>query len=260
MAFLQVQFFSEALNVASTVNVILPEPRMGIGISAAEQDAALPRVLYLLHGYSDDHSIWMRRTSVERYAAAHQLAVIMPAVNHSFYTNEAQGERYWDYVSEELPAVMHRFFRLSDRPEDTFAAGLSMGGYGALKLGLSHPERFAAIGSFSGAVDIADMTHRKSDGIDNMKRVFGNLRALPGSDNDLFHLLAQHALDAHRPRLYISCGTSDFLYHQHRKFVPEAERLGWDVTHFEKPDAVHEWGFWDDQIRFFIPWMLGEEA
>ena len=126
MAFLQVQFFSKALEVASTVNVILPEPAQGIGVDAA-QAAELPKVLYLLHGYSDDHSIWMRRTSVERYAAQYNLAVIMPAVNHSFYTNEVQGERYWDYVSEELPQVMHRFFRLSQRPEDTFVAGLSMG-------------------------------------------------------------------------------------------------------------------------------------
>ncbi|MBR5046938.1 MAG: esterase family protein, partial [Eubacterium sp.] len=87
MAFLQVQFFSDSLNVGSTVNVILPEANQGIGIQASGQ-GELPKVLYLLHGYSDDHSIWMRRTSVERYAAAHNLAVIMPAVNHSFYCNE----------------------------------------------------------------------------------------------------------------------------------------------------------------------------
>jgi S-formylglutathione hydrolase FrmB len=211
MAFLQVQYYSSVLNVCSTVNVILPEADQGIGVDASkagklpkvlyllhgysddhsiwmrrtsvERYAAqhnlavimpavnhsfynnevygerywdyisdeLPKVLYLLHGYSDDHSIWMRRTSVERYAAEHHLAVIMPAVNHSFYTNEVQGERYWDYISEELPRAMHRFFRLSDKPEDTFVAGLSMGGYGAMKLALTHPERFGAAASFCGA-------------------------------------------------------------------------------------------------------------
>ena len=102
MAFVQTQFFSQKLVVAVTVNVILPEPNQGIGVKAAGEEE-LPKVLYLLHGYSDDHSIWQRRTSVERYAAAHNLAVIMPAVNHSFYTNEAQGEKYWDFVAEELP-------------------------------------------------------------------------------------------------------------------------------------------------------------
>ena len=86
MAFLQIQFFSATLNVASTVNVILPESNQGIGMNASK-DEVLPKVLYLLHGYSDDHSIWMRRTSVERYAANQNLAVIMPAVNHSFYCN-----------------------------------------------------------------------------------------------------------------------------------------------------------------------------
>ena len=95
MAFCTVQFFSEALVVAVSVNVIYPEKNMGIGVEAGKTEE-LPQVLYLLHGYSDDHSIWMRRTSVERYAAKHNLAIIMPAVNHSFYCNEVNGERYWD--------------------------------------------------------------------------------------------------------------------------------------------------------------------
>ena len=259
MAFLQVEFFSKTLGVASTVNVILPEADMGIGVTAGGKEETLPKVLYLLHGYSDDHSIWMRRTSVERYAAEYPLAVVMPAVNHSFYCNEAEGERYWDYVSEELPQVMHKFFRLSDRPEDTFAAGLSMGGYGALKLGLTHPDRFAAVGSFSGAVDVADTARFKADLRREKERVFGDLEKIAGSDLDLFHLLKVHGGDAKKPKLYVSCGTADFLYWAHQKFVPAAEEAGWDVTHHEKPGATHEWGFWDEQIRYFIPWMLGEK-
>lgn len=248
MAFLQVQFFSETLNVASTVNVILPEANQSIGQAAAKA-GQLPKVLYLLHGYSDDHSIWMRRTSVERYAAAYNLAVIMPAVNHSFYTNEVQGERYWDYISQELPQTMHRFFRLSDRPEDTFAAGLSMGGYGAMKLALTYPERFAAAASFSGGVDIAGLKDER------LCRVFGDLDKLPGSANDLFHLMKRKP--KHAPKLYVSCGTADFLYGQHQKFVPALKKNGWDVTAYEKPNAVYEWGFWDEEISKFIPWAMG---
>ena len=258
MAFLQVQFFSKALNVASTVNVILPEPSMGIGVETRGA-AELPKVLYLLHGYSDDHSIWMRRTSVERYAASHNLAVIMPAVNHSFYTNEAVGERYWDYVSEELPEAMHRFFRLSDKPEDTFVAGLSMGGYGSMKLALTHPERFAAAASFSGCVDIVDMNHRSKDSITNMERIFGDLNRLEGSEHDLLALLRKNADAPCKPRLYVSCGTADFLFHMQSRFINTAAENGWSVTHYEKPGAVHEWGFWDEQIKWFIPWMLGEK-
>ncbi len=248
MAFLQVQFFSQALEVASTVNVILPEPNQGIGMEAAKA-GQLPKVLYLLHGYSDDHSIWMRRTAVERYAAACNLAVIMPAVNHSFYANEARGERYWDYISQELPQTMHSFFRLSDKAEDTFAAGLSMGGYGAMKLALACPERFGAAGSFSGAVDIAGIRNPQ------MARVFGDLDKLPGSENDLFHLMKNRPDRA--PRLYVSCGTADFLYGQHQRFIPALKACGWDVTAYEKPGAVHEWGFWDEEIRKFIPWAMG---
>ena len=254
MAFLQVQFFSQALDVASTVHVILPEPSQGIGVEAA-QAAEPPKVLYLLHGYSDDHSIWMRRTSVERYAAQYNLAVVMPAVNHSFYTNEVQGERYWDYVSEELPQVMHRFFRLSRRPEDTFVAGLSMGGYGAMKLALTHPERFGAAASFSGAVDIVALS-RNTPSKAGMQRIFGPVSKLRGSEHDLFHLMESKPEKA--PRLYVSCGTADFLYSAHKKFVPALKKHGWDVTSFEKPDAVHEWGFWDEEIRKFIPFAMGE--
>lgn len=259
MAFLQVQFFSEALCVASTVNVILPEPSQGIGMG--KSDSAEPaKVLYLLHGYSDDHSIWMRRTSVERYAARHNLAVIMPAVNHSFYTNEVQGERYWDYVSDELPRAMQRFFYISDKPEDTFVAGLSMGGYGAMKLALTYPERFAAAASFSGAVDlVADMLDKPAPRKAEFKRIFGPLNKVPGSKHDLFHLLEKNADAPHKPRLYVSCGTADFLYGGHLRFVPALKANGWDVTSYEKPDATHEWGFWDEEIKKFIPWAMGND-
>ena len=258
MAFLQIQFFSQALNVASTVNVILPEGSQGIGVTASG-GTALPKVLYLLHGYSDDHSIWMRRTSVERYAAPHPLAVIMPAVNHSFYCNEAQGERYWDYVSEELPQIMHSFLRLSAKPEDTYVAGLSMGGYGAMRLALTYPERFAAAASFSGAVDvIGELDSIPDIRRSNWQRVLGDLGRAPGSEVDLMHLLKVNASAPRKPRLYVSCGTADFLYGQHRVFVPALKENGWDVTHYEKPGAVHEWGFWDEQIRTFIDMIFTE--
>ncbi len=255
MAFLQVQFYSTRLNVCSTVNVILPEADQGIGVDASKV-GTLPRVLYLLHGYSDDHSIWMRRTSVERYAAKHNLAVIMPAVNHSYYTNERCGEAYWDYVADELPRVMHTFFRLSDKPEDTFVAGLSMGGYGAMKLALTHPERFGAAASFSGVTDIASITARTT-GLWNFERIFGDLSKLEGSDNDLLYLLEKNADAPHKPKLYVSCGTKDSLYPHHKVFVPSAIEAGWDVTRYDKPDETHSWAFWDEEIAKVIPWMMG---
>ncbi len=249
MALLHVHYFSEALCVQTSVEVILPEPRQGIGVDASA-DEELPKVLYLLHGYSDDQTIWQRRTGIERYAAAHNLAVIMPGVNHSFYCNEVYGENYWDFVAEELPRVMHRFFRLSDKPEDTFVAGLSMGGYGALKLALNHPDRFGAAASFSGASNILQ---RLSSNLG--KRIAGG-KSLRGTESDLYHVMKQNGQAERKPRLYISCGTADSLYDQHKKVVPALRRAGWDVTGYEEPDAVHEWGFWDREVAKFIPWML----
>lgn len=256
MAFLQIQFFSAALNVASTVNVILPEANQGIGLKASTKKKA-PKVLYLLHGYSDDHSIWMRRTSVERYAAQYNLAVIMPAVNHSFYCNEVSGERYWDYVSEELPETMHRFLRLSKRPEDTYVAGLSMGGYGAMRLALTYPERFAAAASFSGAVDIVQLAKMNKTRDDTWQRIFGKQGLKAGSEADTMYLMKKNASAPKKPWLYVSCGTKDFLYNQHLKFVPALRENGWEVKSHEKPDAVHEWGFWDEEIKRFID-MIGK--
>ena len=254
MALLDVHFFSQALMVQSTVLVILPEPNQGIGQEGTAQEDP-PKVLYLLHGYSDDHTIWLRRTSVERYASAHNLAVIMPAVNHSFYCDEVQGEKYWTYVSEELPRVMNKFFHLSKKPEDTFVAGLSMGGYGAMRLALTYPERFAAAASFSGAVDMA--SHAANRPERSWERIFGNLNTIKGTDLDLMHLLEKPA--PRRPKLFVACGTADFLYDHHLAFVPALRKNGWQVNAIDTPDATHEWGYWDDMIKEFIPWMLGEE-
>ena len=257
MAFLQIQFFSAVLNVASTVNVILPEMNQGIGMGSSK-DERPPKVLYLLHGYSDDHSIWMRRTSVERYAANHNLAVIMPAVNHSFYCNEVYGEKYWDYVSDELPRTMHSFLRLSRRWEDTYVAGLSMGGYGAMRLALTYPEHFAGAASFSGAVDLSNtlfQRHREGE----IDRVFGNMKEIKGTEYDNYYLMEKNANAAHKPWLYVSCGTKDFLYEQHRTFVPALKKNRWDVMSHDEPDAVHEWGFWDEQIKTFIELIYARE-
>src|SRR5690606_35149889 len=112
-------------------------------------------VLYLLHGLSDDDTIWLRRTSIERYVAGLGLAVVMPNVHRSFYADMAYGGQYWTFLTEELPRVAGDFFPLSDAREDNYVAGLSMGGYGAFKWALSYPERFAAAGSLSGVLDLA---------------------------------------------------------------------------------------------------------
>src|SRR3954454_13731935 len=135
MALLRCDFFSDVLGLSTSMTAILPQSTSAqIGMSGSV-GGGLPPVLYLLHGLSDDDTTWLRRTSVERYVAPLGLAVVMPQVHRSFYTDQAHGGRYWTFLSEELPAVVNSFFTVSDRREDTFVAGLSMGGLRRVQVG-----------------------------------------------------------------------------------------------------------------------------
>ena len=161
MAFLELSFHAATLGQHTGVNVILPD-----SVRAGER---IP-VLYLLHGLSDDHTMWCRRTSVERYAAPYKLAIVMPAGHRSFYTDMATGERFFSYLVEELPARMESFFPVSRERAGRFVAGLSMGGYGAFKAALNRPLLYAAAGSFSGALDAASSGAFRSRSSRNLRR------------------------------------------------------------------------------------------
>ena len=253
MAFIQCDFFSNVLQLSVSMNVVLPQPIR----------PSYP-VLYLLHGLSDDHTIWMRRTSIERYADEYGLAVVMPAVGRSFYTNMAIGYRYWDFISQEVPQVAHGFFPLSTKREETFVAGLSMGGYGAFKLALSYPQRFAAGASLSGALDLSVSRNKVPDYVTEemtaawlteRRNMFGDLDNFDGSHNDLFALAQQVvASGAAQPRLFQCCGTEDFLYDQNQRFLELAQSLNLDLTYEEGP-GEHEWGYWDMMIQRVLVWL-----
>jgi S-formylglutathione hydrolase FrmB len=252
MALFHCDFYSEALDLSTAMDVILPQPQRGLGHSFTPPSSGYP-TLYLLHGLSDDHTIWQRRTSIERYARTLDLAVVMPAVQRSFYADMASGARYWTFISEELPALARSFFPLSGAREDTFAAGLSMGGYGAFKLALTHPDRYAAAASLSGAVDISHVAEGEDPRwLAEMRGIFGDLDRLSGSANDLFHLARQPG--AASVRLYQCCGTEDFLYQGNLRFKALAESLGLDHTYEEGP-GEHEWGYWDRQIQNVLAWL-----
>ena len=155
MALIQCDFFSEILGISSSMCVILPQDTTNqIGMEGSHKRQRYP-TLYLLHGYSDDYTIWQRRTSIERYVASLGIAVVMPNAGKSYYTDMKKGDKYFTFISQEVPELARSFFPLSEKREDNFIAGLSMGGYGAFKVALTYPERFCAAASLSGSLDIA---------------------------------------------------------------------------------------------------------
>lgn len=254
MALITAQFRSEALQLYVSVHLILPQPAPGEN----SFERKLP-VLWLLHGLSDDHTIWQRRTSIERYVEERNLAVVMPAVDRSFYTDMAHGNRYWTYISEELPLLMRAWFPLSERREDNFVAGLSMGGYGAFKLALTHPGRYAAAASLSGALRQyeEDLTAPDADPawLVMLGDIFGDLGTFAGGPNDVFALATKAArLRMVRPALYACCGTEDFLIDDNRRFKAHADKIGLPLTYEEAP-GEHEWGFWDTYIQRVLDWL-----
>lgn len=255
MAFFQCNFFATTLGMAVSVNVVLPDgaPQGQIGMDACKDKRERWPVLYLLHGLSDDHTIWMRRTSIERYAATHGIAVVMPCGNRSFYTNNLDGMRFWDYISEELPAKMTEFFNISDRREDNFAAGLSMGGYGALRLGLKCPERFAAVAGLSAAIEMKTIVPMVL-GEANCRNCFGDV-PLEGGDFDPAYLAAAaKEKGIQMPKIFLACGEEDFLYDANVKFRDLLEKLGCDFTWISAP-GNHNWEFWDCYIQKVLDWL-----
>lgn len=258
MAFITCDFFSDVLKLSTSVNVILPQKtKKQIGMEGSAFKSEFP-VLYLLHGLSDDHTIWQRRTSIERYVADKGIAVVMPNGGRSFYTKMAHGPDYFKFMTEELPFLMKSFFHISDKREDTFVAGLSMGGYGSLKLALSCPDKYAAAASLSGAVNIANITSNIDFNIiseDELRNIFGDYLSVKGTDNDLFHLakqLKESGKDI--PLLYQCCGTEDFLYEDNLIFRNYAKELPLPLTYTEEP-GIHDWYYWDKKIQDVLNWL-----
>jgi S-formylglutathione hydrolase FrmB len=255
MALMRCDFFSETLALSTSMTVILPQQTSGqIGMTGTT--ATEVPVLYLLHGLSDDDTIWSRRTSIERYVAPLGLAVVMPQVHQSFYTDEVHGLPFWTFLTEELPTLVNGFFNVSNHREDTFVAGLSMGGYGAMKWALRQPERFAAAASLSGAVALShpsEQAERDDPGFAAlMRRVFGDTPT-DGTTDDVLHLM-RTADPAVLPALYVACGTDDFLYRSNLALIAEAEQRGVPLT-VDLGPGDHEWDYWDAQIQRVLSWL-----
>lgn len=220
-------------------------------------------VLTLLHGYTNSGDDWMQMTAAPRYAADNGLVLVMPDCGNSFYQNMMHGGAYKTFVTEELPMLLGRMFKLPARREQNFIAGLSMGGYGALFLGLSRPDLYAGCASFSGAVDLSMMlADPAAPGVREVfGPVFGDGLLLPKSSD--LRVLAQRvaALSAaQQPKVLLTNGLQDvepyFILQQNDAMHKFLKPLGLAGYRRLQWNGVHEWNFWDRSLVYAIDYFL----
>ena len=247
MAFLEMNCRSEALNLQVTFNVILPERKRNQGTGAPEEGY---KTLWLLHGLSGNRNDWMRFSSIERYAREHGIAVVMPEVGRSWYADTAYQAGYFTFITQELPAICRSYFKgMSDKREDNLIAGLSMGGYGALKAALTYPDRYCGCAALSGALDITRKNRPYI--LEEWQGNFGfgleSALELENGDNDLF-ALADKLKAEEFPKLYLWCGTEDSLLPINQKFHGMLEARG--IAHaYAESEGDHSWKWWDLHIQ-----------
>ncbi len=250
MAHITLNIYSESLEMQTSVEVVIPQrSTLGeIGINNKKCTGKY-KCLYLLHGLSDDETIWLRRTSIERYASDNGIAVVMPNGARSFYSDTKYGMKYYTYIAKELPSVIEDMFNVSSEREDRFIGGLSMGGYGAIKMALAEEGRYAAAFALSPVADI----HRPNfAGI-----VWANFGDPVPDSADLFCLASAHNSDKVKPRIYMTIGRSDFMYADNVRLAEHFNSLDYDYTYVET-EGNHDWSLWDNTVQTAIKWMLNK--
>ncbi len=252
MALLQLNYLSKALFREVPVNVILPIDRFDADTNEylIKGDVKF-KTLYLLHGLLGNYTDWVNQTRILKWAEEKNLAVVMPSGDNSFYfRSRTPWNDYETFIGEELVNMTRKMFPLSDKREDTFIAGLSMGGYGALRNGIVYSDTFSHIIGLSSAIHIFEDTSEEAN-----IGLFDNLEE--ASKTDLNPMIAvEEMLSAKRsvPRFYISCGRQDDLLKVNEAFRDFLLSKGIDVT-WDEEDYGHEWDFWDSQIKKVLDWL-----
>ena len=235
MARLECSFFSETLKMRTSFIMYLPEKRVDETIC-----------LYLLHGLSDSFRTWDEYTSIGRYVRDKNIAVIMPHGDKSFYTDMHFGPKYYTYIKDELPRFIKTQFNLAQNREKTHIAGLSMGGYGALKIGLRNPQKYKTIGAFSPVCDIWELVRNKRE---EFAPIFGFDNEVKDTKDDLFYLVKN--IKDYEPKIYHWCGTEDFLYDQNIRFSKVAKDYLTSYTYCQG-SGDHSWQYWDREILNYL--------
>lgn len=254
MAIIDVNFHSTCLNRMVTYKAIIPTEH--------EIKNEPYQTLYLLHGYTDNHTNWLLGSQLALYATKHRLAIIMPAGENSFYIDDyARQNLYGKFIGDELVTQTRQLFHLSHRREDTFIGGLSMGGYGAVRNGLKYHQTFSHIIGLSSAFilnQILNSTPNATSLLENrtyFESLFGDLNHLIGSENDYKALIIRLKNEQESiPKLYLACGTEDFLIEENRDYHQFLKENNIPHTYIEDT-GKHDWNFWDTYIKKAIEWL-----
>lgn len=261
MSLIQATFMSKALMRDVTITAVIPAPKMVFpGAPVSEKKPF--KTLYLLHGFMGNHTDWTSKSRIRELAEAHNLAVIMPSGDNSFYVDDAsRGNMYGEFIGKDLVDATREMFPLSDKREDTFIAGLSMGGFGAIRNGLKYSETFGYVVGLSSAfinylaptaTDDAPWSFGRRSYFETM---LGNLDLLPESDNDPEGVLKIiKAQGKEIPKMYLACGTEDNGIETSRRYRDFLKKEGVDLTYEEGP-GIHNWNFWDTYIEKVMSWL-----
>lgn len=230
--------------------VILPA-----GYSEGKATSRHP-VIYLLHGLTGHFNNWTDATKVEEYALNHKFIIVTPEGDNGWYTDSVSKatDKYESYIVKELILEIDAKYRTIANRDNRMIAGLSMGGYGATKFGLKYPEMFSLVGAFSGALGAASFTEKNAAtagrGID---AIMGPEGGEGRAANDIFKLVREMTPEKINalPFVYQSCGNQDFLIQNNRDFMMLMVEKKVPHEYRQRP-GVHDWVFWDDQIREFL--------
>lgn len=245
MAKFQCNMISYVLNRAVDITVIIPTVTIpeSMGMTGEAPTHVIKEkypVLYLLHGMGNNHATWNGYSNVELFAEEQQLAVVMISGENKAYRKVPDGDDFFRFVAEEVPEFVTNMFPISAEPQHSYIAGLSMGGYGAVLHGFSAPERFAAIGSFSGAVC-------------GMAEPGKEPEETPEYPPYLFKKCVAEGRKV--PPIYLACGEDDFLYGMNQDFLKLLNEHQAEVTWVSLAGYGHEWRFWDMQVEEFMKWI-----
>lgn len=262
MALLKINFESQYLANNHQVYIILPDKPRDLTPAAFYGSGKKYKALWLLHGTYGDQTDWVRKSNIELYAEEKNLAVIMPPALNSNYSNwdhTMLGFQMFDYLTQELMPLVYGWLPVSDRREDNFIAGLSMGGRGAIKYAVNHPDRFAAAAVLSAApMDFEDMSPENpcplldtsAFRMQNTLRNAGGLEAFKNSNENVWNIIDQLAPTGKLPRLMFACGEEDtILYGKYLLFKKHCAEIGLKAHWFSLPGYAHEWRFWDLAIQ-----------